>query len=121
MGGYKEFLDWIEKNRVNIFNERAEYKGIKISPDTEVVQFEICMSVFIATFRIPSGFYVKGHHNNGLIGGLHSLISLIFGWWGIPWGPINTIKTIISNGNGSKRFVVRNILPSNNPNRIFTD
>ena len=28
------------------------------------------------------------------------LISLLFGWWGIPWGPIFTIKSLYTNLNG---------------------
>jgi hypothetical protein len=32
----------------------------------------------------------------------YSLISLLFGWWGIPWGPIWTISTIVTNAGGGK-------------------
>jgi len=32
-----------------------------------------------------------------------SIISGLFGWWGVPWGPINTIKEIIRNSLGGER------------------
>jgi hypothetical protein len=32
----------------------------------------------------------------------YSLISLVAGWWGIPWGPIWTISTMITNAQGGK-------------------
>ena len=30
----------------------------------------------------------------------YSLISLLFGWWGIPWGPIWTLGTVFKNLGG---------------------
>ncbi|CAM3384567.1 J domain-containing protein [Thalassospira profundimaris] len=32
-----------------------------------------------------------------------SAISALFGWWGVPWGPINTIKEVIRNSLGGER------------------
>jgi hypothetical protein len=38
-----------------------------------------------------------------------SLISLVAGWWGIPWGPIWTLTTLATNLSGGKD-VTREIL-----------
>lgn len=27
----------------------------------------------------------------------YSLLTLVCGWWGIPWGPVRTIQTLIHN------------------------
>jgi DnaJ domain len=32
-----------------------------------------------------------------------SAISALFGWWGVPWGPILTVKEILSNAGGGTR------------------
>lgn len=32
-----------------------------------------------------------------------SVISGLFGWWGVPWGPVLTIKEIVRNGQGGER------------------
>lgn len=31
-----------------------------------------------------------------------TLLSLLFGWWGIPWGPIYTIGALITNFSGGR-------------------
>jgi hypothetical protein len=30
------------------------------------------------------------------------LISLLFGWWGIPWGPIYTVTSLFKNFGGGR-------------------
>lgn len=115
----QEFLNWITNNEVDIYDRRALYKGIKIEPDTEIVQFQLCMSFLIMTFKIPSRYYVKGHYNTYLVSGMYSLISLIFGWWGIPWGPIYTVQVVAQNIKGGKIFTVKSLLSYDNSNKTF--
>jgi hypothetical protein len=31
-----------------------------------------------------------------------TLLSLVAGWWGIPWGPIYTIQVVYNNFKGGK-------------------
>lgn len=31
-----------------------------------------------------------------------NLLSLVAGWWGIPWGPIYTIQSVYNNSRGGK-------------------
>ncbi|HMF40825.1 MAG TPA: hypothetical protein VKQ32_09020 [Polyangia bacterium] len=33
---------------------------------------------------------------------LYSLLSLLLGWWGLPWGPIRTIQSVIVNLGGGQ-------------------
>ena len=33
---------------------------------------------------------------------MYTLISLLLGWWGIPWGPVYTIGSIFNNPTGGK-------------------
>jgi hypothetical protein len=67
------------------------------------VIFQYCISVIILTFKRPSGIYfIKSNesvikHSIGF-----TLLSLLFGWWGIPWGPIYTIGSIHTNFTGGK-------------------
>jgi len=116
-----EFINWIKVNRVDIYNGHAYYKGIRIGLDTEVVQYQVCMSFFFISFKIPSGYYIYGYHFTTLIGWIFSLITIIFGWWGIPWGPIYTIQVIINNTKGGSKFKVSSLLPSPDTKQIFKD
>lgn len=33
---------------------------------------------------------------------LYSLLSLLLGWWGLPWGPIRTIRSVFVNLTGGQ-------------------
>jgi hypothetical protein len=79
------------------------------------------MSFLIMTFKIPSRYYIKGYHNIDLIAGIYSLITFIFGWWGIPWGPLYTIQVIGKNIAGGSSLEVKSFLPSKDTTRLFKD
>ncbi|GAB4094389.1 hypothetical protein [Flaviaesturariibacter terrae] len=61
------------------------------------------VSVVVMTFKRPSEIYYIPSGKSRLVAGLkYSLISLVFGWWGIPWGPIYTIGAFVCNFGGGK-------------------
>jgi len=67
------------------------------------VYFEYCVSVIILTFKRPSGIYFIRAEENALTKGLpFTLLSVVAGWWGIPWGPIYTIQSFVTNFRGGK-------------------
>jgi hypothetical protein len=57
----------------------------------------------VITFRRSSSIYFISHDQNAVVKGLpFTLLSLVLGWWGIPWGPIYTIQSIWVNFHGGK-------------------
>ena len=67
------------------------------------VIFQYCVSIIVLTFRRSSDIYfVKGGESVASKGLIFTLISFLFGWWGIPWGPIYTIQSIMVNLRGGK-------------------
>src|SRR6267142_6041609 len=67
------------------------------------VLFQYCVSVIVLTFRRPSDIYFVRQGENAVVKGLpFTLLSLVAGWWGIPWGPIYTIQSIYNNLQGGK-------------------
>jgi hypothetical protein len=65
------------------------------------VVFEYCVSVVIATARRSTDPYFLRAGELGLAQGLpFSLLSLLVGWWGIPWGVICTPLVLITNLSG---------------------
>lgn len=74
------------------------------------VIFQYCVSILVMTFKRSSSIYFIKPGENAVAKGLpFSLISLVAGWWGIPWGPIWTLTTIATNLSGGKD-VTREIL-----------
>jgi len=62
-----------------------------------------CFSILILTFRRSLDVrYVPAGKCNAGPAALGSFITVLFGWWGIPWGPIYSIGALIANFNGGK-------------------
>ena len=65
------------------------------------VVYQYCISILVMTFKRGSDIYFIRPGDNSVAKGIpFTLISLFLGWWGIPWGPIWTISTIVKNLNG---------------------
>jgi hypothetical protein len=63
----------------------------------------VLFQVIVLTFRRPSDIYFVRQGENVLVKGLpFTLLSLVAGWWGIPWGPIYTIQSVYNNSRGGK-------------------
>jgi hypothetical protein len=67
------------------------------------VIYQYCISIIFMTFRRPSAIYFipPGQGSIGKGTGF-TLLSLLLGWWGIPWGPIYTIGSVFNNLRGGK-------------------
>jgi len=65
------------------------------------VIYQYTISILVMTFRRPSSIYFirSGEKGKGLP---FSLITLFFGWWGVPWGPIYSIGSLATNAGGGK-------------------
>ena len=75
----------------------------EIQRGAKFVLFQYCISVIILTFRRPSDIYFLRSGENPVVKGLpFTLLSLVTGWWGIPWGPIYTIQSVYNNSRGGK-------------------
>ena len=67
------------------------------------VIYQYCISLLIITFRRSSNIYFIGRDDNAVLKGLpFTMLSLLLGWWGIPWGPIYTVQSIWMNFRGGK-------------------
>jgi hypothetical protein len=65
--------------------------------------FQYCISVIILTFRRPSDIYFIRQGENAIVKGLpFTLLSLVAGGRGIPWGPIHRIQSAYNNSRVGK-------------------
>jgi len=65
------------------------------------VMFQYCISVLVMSFKRSSDIYfVKAGESTGKQKAGFCTLSLLLGWWGIPWGPIWTIATVARNLGG---------------------
>lgn len=62
------------------------------------VVYSYCVSLLVVTFRRSSDVYFIRENENAVVKGLPwTLLTLVIGWWGIPWGPIYTVSSVVLN------------------------
>ncbi|BBI31856.1 hypothetical protein [Cohnella abietis] len=67
------------------------------------VVYTYCFSVILMTFKRSSDIYFVRYNESSVGKGMkYTLLSLLVGWWGIPWGPIYTIGALFTNLKGGK-------------------
>jgi hypothetical protein len=67
------------------------------------VFYQYAISVLVMSFRRSSDIYFIRAGEGSVSKGLPwTALSLVAGWWGIPWGPIFTIQSLVTNLKGGK-------------------
>lgn len=78
------------------------------------VIYQYAISIIVMTFRRSSDVYFIRGNESGVVKGLsYTILTFLFGWWGIPWGPIHSIGSLYQNLRGGKD-VTQEILQSFN-------
>jgi hypothetical protein len=86
----------------------------ELAHGAKFVIYQYAISIIVMTFRRSSDIYFVRAGESGVVKGLpFTFISLFFGWWGIPWGPIYTIGSMVNNLGGGKN-ITQEVLQSVN-------
>lgn len=87
----------------NIGEFSAAYLQDEVKKGARFVHYQYTISLILITFRRTSALYFIRSHENAVSQGLsYTLLSVFFGWWGIPWGPKFTMEAIMNNLRGGK-------------------
>ena len=71
------------------------------------VCYQWCVSALIITFkRFSDIHFIRAGESRQMKGLQWTLLSLVAGWWGIPWGPIWTIQALVVNLKGGEDLTV---------------
>jgi hypothetical protein len=75
----------------------------EIQQGAKLVFYQYAISILVMSFRRSSDIYFIPAGESAVKKGLlWSLISLLAGWWGVPWGPVFTIQSLVTNFKGGK-------------------
>jgi hypothetical protein len=66
------------------------------------VTYRYAISLIFVTFYGRSAPHEVNSITRILFAAFYSLVTLLLGWWGIPWGPIRTIQALVVNLTGGK-------------------
>jgi len=69
----------------------------------KLVHYQYCISILVMSFRRSSDIYFIESGESAVKKGLPwTFLTLVAGWWGIPWGPIFSIQSLVTNFQGGK-------------------
>lgn len=75
----------------------------EIQRGAKLVCYQYCISVLVMSFRRSSDVYYIPAGESAVSKALPwILLTLVAGWWGIPWGPIFTVQPLVTNFKGGK-------------------
>lgn len=81
----------------------ADQLHFEIQRGAKLVCYQYCVSILVMSFRRASGVYFIPAGESSVSKGLPwILLTLVAGWWGIPWGPIFSIQSLVTNFKGGK-------------------
>lgn len=73
----------------------------EISGGGRFVQYNWCISLLVVTYRYQSPIYFLRKNESAFIKGVpYTIITLLLGWWGIPYGPFYTLTSVYKNIEG---------------------
>ncbi len=81
----------------------ADRLQFEIQRGAKLVLYQYAISILVMSFRRSSDIYFIPAGESAVKKGLPwSLLTLVAGWWGIPWGPIFSIQALVTNFKGGK-------------------
>lgn len=89
-------LKWLQANQHHVENGGALYRGHMVTPGTVLKRYRACVSLVVFTGTFYTRFYLPNENSRGGVFAA-SLISMTFGWWAVPWGPLSTPQVIYAN------------------------
>ena len=106
----KDFLLWVLTNGDQIATDTLRYKGFPVGPRTELRRFYFTISVGIVSMKCPTQYFVGQYESSGMRSLKYTVLSLLFGWWGFPWGIVYTIQSVKRNISGGDIITVAELI-----------
>ena len=109
----KAFSQWLFANADRLWNKHplGNFKGEEFEKFDTLTQFSYCVSfIFFSKTYYSHSYHVKNKGQMFVIGLFYAIISFVYGWWAMPLGPVNTVKSIISCIRGGHKYVLAEVL-----------
>ena len=107
-----KLCDWIVANQQQIHDGTASYMGTPVTEMTVLYRYRYVISLGVVTliFETPLSLPTKVNGYLRTAWWDYSLITFLFGWWCIPWGPLFVFHAILVNLSGGRKRTVASLL-----------
>jgi hypothetical protein len=86
-----------------IGNMTKEEISFELNRGGKFVVYHYCFSALIVTvMQSTDVYFIRAQESRVGKSMPWTLLTLVAGWWGIPWGPIRTIQSLWTNLHGGK-------------------
>ena len=77
--------------------------SFEVDRGARFVMYQYCWSTLLVTFKEASDIHFIRPGKSRVARGLpYILLTLVLGWWGIPWGPIYSIQSLLTDFQGGE-------------------
>jgi len=88
---------------IGLENISVQELNFELQRGAKFVTYYYCVSLLVVTFRRSSDIYfVRAGEGSAGHGLPWTVLTVLLGWWGIPWGPIWTVQSLYVNLRGGK-------------------
>ena len=107
----EEFEKWLLNNKTALLDgETLDFEGQNIALTTQLARYEWLLSFVIASSSQKTRYLVRGTTKTKLSACFCCVLTLIFGWWSLPTGPLETFWTLGKNARGGEKTDVARLL-----------
>lgn len=110
-----ELHGWLWSHGHDVLDGGATYRGVHVQAHTRVRTFDVAVSLGVLSWLAPSRDYVVGVDRIWPRAIFFTLVTLLLGWWGLPWGPIYTVRALATNLGGGRRTTVHGLIQEIGP------
>jgi len=90
-------------NIVGVDGMSPEQIAFEVNRGGKFVVYRFSISAVLMSMMLSSNPYFIRAGENRIVKGLpFTLLSLLLGWWGIPWGPVYTVRCLWANFHGGE-------------------
>jgi hypothetical protein len=79
----------------------ADEVAFELNRGAKFVVYRYCISLLVITMLRSTDIYLVPAGQSRAVKGMPwTLLTLVMGWWGIPWGPIRSVQSLWTNLKG---------------------
>jgi len=110
-GESRKFQVWLWQKHPDFEEGKIlSYQGYSINKDTQIRHYSGIISYFLSSTVFHSRPLLKEKDRIFYLGLFYSLVSLIVGWWQIPFGPYLTIRSLVRNLKGGEVYTIEEMI-----------
>lgn len=100
----RRFVRFLHDRKEELVASGIEYDRMRLTARSTLVQYEVRVSLLLVELTLFTAPRVSGRSL------APNLVTLLLGWWAIPWGPIHTVHTVVQNARGGRTCTVQELL-----------